>query len=131
MNLEPAPSYVIPCGLRAVGVADESYKATRSHGETTENARRKRPLISGATKQEVIEKFKTHEGDTGSPEVQIALLTARLDELSEHFKTHTKDHHSRRGLLKIVSQRRRLLAYLKRTDFERYGTLIEALGLRR
>ena len=88
-------------------------------------------MISGATKQEVIEKFKTHAGDTGSPEVQIALLTARLDELSEHFKTHTKDHHSRRGLLKIVSQRRRLLGYLKGEDFERYSKLIEALGLRR
>ena len=88
-------------------------------------------MISGATKKEVIEKFATHPGDTGSPEVQIALLTARLDELSEHFKTHKKDHHSRRGLLKIVSQRRRLLSYLKREDFERYGKLIEALGLRR
>lgn len=88
-------------------------------------------MISGATKQEVIEKFKKHPGDTGSPEVQIALLTARLDELSEHFKTHEKDHHSRRGLLKIVSQRRRLLAYLRRVDFERYSALIDALGLRR
>ena len=88
-------------------------------------------MISGATKKEVIEKFKTHEGDTGSPEVQIALLTARLDELSEHFKTHEKDHHSRRGLLKIVSQRRRLLTYLKGEDVERYSKLIEALGLRR
>lgn len=88
-------------------------------------------MISGATKQEVIEKYKQHENDTGSPEVQIALLTARLDELSEHFKSHNKDHHSRRGLLKIVSQRRRLLDYLKREDFERYKKLIEALGLRR
>ena len=131
MNLEPAPSHVIRSSRLAAGASGGSNKATRSHGETTENARRKRPLISGATKQEVIEKFKTHEGDTGSPEVQIALLTARLDELSEHFKTHKKDHHSRRGLLKIVSQRRRLLTYLKRVDFERYTTLIEALGLRR
>lgn len=88
-------------------------------------------MISGATKQEVIEKFKQHPGDTGSPEVQIALLTARLDELSEHFKTHSKDNHSRRGLLRIVSQRRRLLTYLKREDFERYGKLTDALGLRR
>jgi small subunit ribosomal protein S15 len=88
-------------------------------------------LISGATKQEVIEKFKQHENDTGSPEVQIALLTARLDELSEHFKSHKKDHHSRRGLLKIVSQRRRLLDYLKREDVERYKKLIDTLGLRR
>ena len=88
-------------------------------------------MISGATKQEVIEKHKQHENDTGSPEVQIALLTARLDELAEHFKTHNKDHHSRRGLLRIVSQRRRLLDYLKREDFERYKALLEALGLRR
>lgn len=88
-------------------------------------------MISGATKQEVIEKFKQHDNDTGSPEVQIALLTARLDELAEHFKSHKKDHHSRRGLLKIVSQRRRLLDYLKREDVERYKTLIDALGLRR
>lgn len=88
-------------------------------------------MISGATKQEVIEKYKQHPNDTGSPEVQIALLTARLDELAEHFKTHTKDHHSRRGLLKIVSQRRRLLDYLKREDVDRYQRLIEALGLRR
>ncbi len=88
-------------------------------------------MISGATKQEVIEKYKQHPNDTGSPEVQIALLTARLDELAEHFKTHKKDHHSRRGLLKIVSQRRRLLDYLKREDVERYKKLIDQLGLRR
>jgi small subunit ribosomal protein S15 len=88
-------------------------------------------LISGATKKEVIGKFKQHESDTGSPEVQVALLTARLEELSEHFKTHDKDHHSRRGLLRVVSQRRRLLDYLKRDDFERYNKLIQDLGLRR
>jgi len=88
-------------------------------------------LISGETKKDVIEKYKQHPTDTGSPEVQIALLTARLEELAEHFKTHKKDHHSRRGLLKIVSQRRRLLDYLKRDDFDRYQKLIEELGLRR
>ena len=71
------------------------------------------------------------EGDTGSPEVQVALLTERLSELSEHFKTHKKDHHSRRGLLRIVSQRRRLLDYLKKNDLGRYQTLIGRLGLRR
>lgn len=88
-------------------------------------------MISGETKQGVIEKFKQHAGDTGSSEVQIALLTERLNGLSEHFKLHEKDHHSRRGLMKIVSQRRRLLDYLKRDDYDRYQKLIESLGLRR
>lgn len=88
-------------------------------------------MISGETKQGVIEARRTHPTDTGSPEVQIGLLTARLSELSEHFKTHTKDHHSRRGLMRVVSQRRRLLDYLKRKDYVRYQKLIEELGLRR
>jgi len=88
-------------------------------------------LISGETKQGVIDKYRQHATDTGSPEVQIALLTERLNELSEHFKTHEKDHHSRRGLMKIVSQRRRLLDYLKRDDYDRYQKLIDSLGLRR
>jgi len=82
-------------------------------------------------KNEIIDKFRTHEGDTGSPEVQIALLTARINSLSEHFKAHHKDHHSRRGLLKMVGTRRNLLNYLKDKDFNRYRTLIESLGLRR
>ncbi len=82
-------------------------------------------------KKEIIEKFKTHEGDTGSPEVQVALLTTRIKDLTEHFKIHKKDHSSRRGLLKLVGQRRRLLDYLKRKDLERYRKLIERLGLRR
>ena len=82
-------------------------------------------------KKEIIEKFKTHDGDTGSPEVQIALLTTRIKDLTEHFKIHKKDHSSRRGLLKLVGQRRRLLDYLKRKDLERYRNLIERLGLRR
>ena len=82
-------------------------------------------------KNAVIEKYRRGEGDTGSPEVQIALLTARINQLSEHFKEHHKDHHSRRGLLKMVGQRRNLLAYLKNKDFGRYRTLIESLGLRR
>jgi small subunit ribosomal protein S15 len=72
-----------------------------------------------------------HEGDTGSTEVQVALLTERINGLSEHFKVHAKDHHSRRGLLKLVSQRRRLLNYLRRTELDRYRSLIEKLGLRR
>ncbi len=82
-------------------------------------------------KNEIIRKFARHEGDTGSPEVQVALLTARINHLSEHFKTHHKDHHSRRGLLKMVGARRNLLNYLKAKDFNRYRTLIEQLGLRR
>ncbi|RMG60250.1 MAG: 30S ribosomal protein S15 [Deltaproteobacteria bacterium] len=82
-------------------------------------------------KREIIEKFKTHEGDTGSPEVQIALLTARINEITEHLKVHKKDFSSRRGLLKLVSQRRRLLDYLKDRDSERYRRIIEALGLRK
>lgn len=83
------------------------------------------------SKQSTIEKFQTHEGDTGSPEVQIALLTDRIVHLTEHLKSHKKDHHSRRGLLMLVGQRRRLLGYLRDTDVERYRTLIAALGLRR
>lgn len=82
-------------------------------------------------KNEVIEKHRRSESDTGSPEVQVALLTTRINQLSEHFKTHHKDHHSRRGLLKMVGQRRNLLAYLKNRDFGRYRSLIESLGLRR
>ncbi len=82
-------------------------------------------------KNKIIEKYRRSEGDTGSPEVQVALLTARIDHLSGHFKDHHKDHHSRRGLLKMVGQRRNLLGYLKNKDFGRYRTLIENLGLRR
>lgn len=82
-------------------------------------------------KSEIIEKYRTHETDTGSPEVQIALLTKRIKELTEHFKIHKKDHHSRRGLLKLVSQRRRQLDYLRNVDVSRYRTLIKSLGLRK
>ncbi len=82
-------------------------------------------------KKDVITKFKTHEGDTGSPEVQVALLSERISYLTEHFKTHAKDHHSRRGLLKLVGQRRRLLDYLKRKNLERYRSLISNLGIRK
>lgn len=88
------------------------------------------PLIAGA-KQSVIEKHRTHEKDTGSPEVQIALLSQRIEHLTEHFRVHKKDHHSRRGLLKLVSQRRRLLNYLKNSDIDRYRGIIGALNLRR
>jgi small subunit ribosomal protein S15 len=82
-------------------------------------------------KSELIEQFRQHDGDTGSPEVQIALLTERIGYLTEHFKTHKKDHHSRRGLLQLVSQRRRLLDYLRRHDVERYRKVITALGIRK
>jgi small subunit ribosomal protein S15 len=83
------------------------------------------------TKSALIEKHRTHEKDTGSPEVQIALLTERINGLQGHFQTHLKDHHSRRGLLKLVGQRRRLLDYLKRTDVERYRKILESLSLRK
>jgi len=84
-----------------------------------------------AKKNEVINAYKTHEGDTGSPEVQIAILTQRINHLNEHLKIHKKDHHSRRGLLKMVGQRRGLLNYLKSKDIERYRALIESLNLRK
>ncbi len=84
-----------------------------------------------ARKKEIIEKFATHEGDTGSPEVQIALLSDRITYLTDHFKTHAKDHHSRRGLLKLVGQRRSLLKYLKNKDINRYRALIQELGIRK
>ena len=82
-------------------------------------------------KQELIEQFKLHEADTGSPEVQVALLTHRITYLTDHLKTHKKDHHSRRGLLQMVGRRRRLLNYVKNKDVKRYRTIIETLGLRR
>ena len=84
-----------------------------------------------ATKLEIIKKYGRSEADTGSPEVQVALLTERINSLQEHFKVHKKDHHSRRGLLKMVGQRRGLLNYLAEQDIERYRTLIKELGLRR
>jgi small subunit ribosomal protein S15 len=82
-------------------------------------------------KDQIIRDYRVHDKDTGSPEVQIALLTSRINELTEHFKTHGKDHHSRRGLLKLVGQRRRLLDYLKSKDGARYRTAIERLGIRK
>ena len=84
-----------------------------------------------AGKKEIIEKFATHEGDTGSPEVQIALLSNRISYLTDHFKSHAKDHHSRRGLLKMVGQRRSLLKYLQKKDISRYRSLIQELGIRK
>lgn len=82
-------------------------------------------------KAKIVQQYQTHQGDTGSPEVQVALLSAHIDDLSTHFQQHPKDHHSRIGLLKMVNRRRKLLDYLKNTDGERYRTLIERLGLRK
>ena len=87
--------------------------------------------ITQERKQELIEQHKTHESDTGSPEVQVAILTENIQSLTSHFRDHKKDHHSRRGLLKMVGQRRKLLTYLKINDVRRYSALIEKLGLRR
>lgn len=87
-------------------------------------------MLTLEQKKEIIDKHKQHDGDTGSPEVQIALLTARILYLTEHFKTHKKDHHSRRGLLKLVGQRRSMLNYLKNMDFNRYRDIVLKLGLR-
>jgi small subunit ribosomal protein S15 len=82
-------------------------------------------------KQEIIDRYRLHDADTGSPEVQVAILSERISYLTDHFKVHAKDHHSRRGLIKLVGQRRRLLNYLKDRDIERYRALIERLGLRK
>lgn len=88
-------------------------------------------MILKEKKESIINEYKLHEGDTGSPEVQVAILTARINELNDHLKLHKKDHHSRRGLLKMVGQRRSMLGYLKNVDIERYRTLISKLGLRK
>ena len=87
--------------------------------------------IAQPQRKEVIEQFRVHQTDTGSPEVQVALLSQRIDHLTEHFKIHVKDHHSRRGLLMLVGQRRRLLDYLRKNDNERYRSLIQRLGIRK
>ncbi|HEX7045694.1 MAG TPA: 30S ribosomal protein S15 [Burkholderiales bacterium] len=87
--------------------------------------------LTAEKKAQVMKEYQTHQGDTGSPEVQVALLSAHIDDLATHFQNHPKDHHSRLGLLKMVNQRRKLLDYLKRVDGERYRRLIERLGLRK
>ena len=87
--------------------------------------------LDAAVKQSIIEEYATHEGDTGSPEVQVAVLTRRISDLTEHLKSHKHDHHTRRGLMAMVGRRRRMLGYLKDTDIERYRSLIERLGLRK
>jgi small subunit ribosomal protein S15 len=88
-------------------------------------------MITKEIKEQIIKDYQLKEGDTGSPEVQVAILTYRINDLNEHLKVHKKDHHSRRGLLKMVGQRRNMLAYLKKNDLERYRTLIARLGLRK
>jgi len=88
-------------------------------------------VLTPEVKKDIINEFKLHENDTGSPEVQIALLSNRIRYLTDHFKVHKKDHHSRRGLLKLVGQRRRLLNYLKKRDAEKYRTVIKELGIRK
>ncbi|HXE07356.1 MAG TPA: 30S ribosomal protein S15 [Acidobacteriaceae bacterium] len=108
---------------------DAIFKGTRLSeleriGSTT-------PVLETAKKTDIIQKYRTHDSDTGSPEVQIALLSERIGELTEHFKTHTKDHGSRRGLLMLVSKRRRLLDYLKTADSDRYREVIGKLGIRK
>ncbi|MFI8597640.1 30S ribosomal protein S15 [Kocuria koreensis] len=87
--------------------------------------------LDPAVKQEIINEYATHEGDTGSPEVQVAVLTRRISDLTEHLKFHKHDHHSRRGLMILVGRRRNMLGYLRRIDIERYRTLIQRLGIRR
>ncbi|WP_440996939.1 30S ribosomal protein S15 [Arhodomonas sp. SL1] len=87
--------------------------------------------LTAEQKQEIVKDFARSDGDTGSPEVQVALLTARIQHLTQHFQSHKQDHHSRRGLLKLVSQRRKLLDYLKRKDRSRYQTVVQRLGLRK
>lgn len=87
--------------------------------------------LSREAKADIIARYQQHEGDTGSPEVQIAILTARINELTEHLRVHKKDHHSRRGMYKMIGQRRGLLDYLQKTDVERYRTIVSKLGLRR
>lgn len=109
---------------RIESAADNGSVAPRSNKEDA-------VALTAEEKQEIIAKYATHEGDTGSPEVQIALLTKRIADLTEHLKEHKHDHHSRRGLLLMVGDRRRLLDYLKSVDIERYRSLIDRLGLRR
>jgi small subunit ribosomal protein S15 len=117
------------------GGSNLDISPSRQSGSETQSANARNlgegELISADTKKRVIDDFQRQDGDTGSTEVQVALLTERLNGLSDHFKTHEKDHHSRRGLLRIVSRRRRLLSYLSANDFGRYQALIKRLGLRR
>jgi small subunit ribosomal protein S15 len=113
------------------------HRAGFTRSAPVDRVQRQRPkeeqtvVMTPERKSSIIEDFKMHPSDTGSPEVQIALLSERITYLTEHFKTHKKDHHSRRGLLKLVGQRRQLLNYLKKKNIDRYNTVVERLGLRR
>jgi len=121
----------LPRPIEPVHYRAEGVRVIFARGRAARFFRRDTRLISKAAKLRTVEAHRAHETDTGSPEVQIAILTERINELSEHFKTHKKDHHSRRGLLKLVSQRRRMLEYLRRNGPDRYQALINRLGLRR
>src|SRR4030095_6207795 len=107
------------------------WRLPSSTGTAAEEDHLKQVALAKETKETIVKDFRKHDTDTGSPEVQVALLSKRINDLTEHFKTHKKDNHSRRGLLKMVSQRRSLLDYLKRTDIERYHEVVNRLGLRR
>ena len=115
----------------AIVVEGHLGTAVRSRAERSGPFVEEKTLLTNERKTDVIGSYKTHDSDTGSPEVQVALLSERISYLTEHFKTHVKDHHSRRGLLKLVGQRRRLLDYLRRKDADRYAELIRKLGIRK
>ena len=121
----PSPQY--PDSARHPIRRDED----RQSASCTATERESSVALAQDVKKQIIAEYGSVEGDTGSPEVQVALLTARINELTPHFKQHMKDHHGRRGLLKMVNQRKSLLAYLKRKDAERYTALIQKLGLRK
>jgi small subunit ribosomal protein S15 len=117
---EPFPCFTSP------------YEYVRNFSTKKEREKKAENMgIAQQQKEGVIEQFRLHQTDTGSPEVQVALLSQRIEHLTQHFKIHVKDHHSRRGLLQLVGQRRRLLDYLKQSDFERYQGLIQRLGIRK
>jgi small subunit ribosomal protein S15 len=124
-------------GANARTLADR-FTTLKSYGRNLATKKRKKERsraeqmgITEQQKQGQVEQFRVHQTDTGSPEVQVALLSQRIEHLTEHFKVHVKDHHSRRGLLKMVGQRRRLLDYLRKNNFERYQSLIQRLGIRK
>jgi small subunit ribosomal protein S15 len=121
------PDKLISAVFTGRGPIGQGLQVPAPRNDTKENSM----ALDTAVKQEIIKEYATHEGDTGSPEVQVALLTRRITDLTEHFKDHKHDHHSRRGLLLLVGQRRRMLKYLAKVDIERYRSLIKRLGLRR
>jgi small subunit ribosomal protein S15 len=118
-------------GSRYTGHGDAIARVDRPRRSVQRTHEGEHVPLAPDVKKKIIAEYATHEGDTGSPEVQIALLSQRIKDLTEHFKTHKHDHHSRRGLMLLVGQRRRLLGYLADVDIERYRSLIERLGLRR